>query len=86
MVLQGVIVEKWLLMTLETALVDSPAASMPMTRSRKNLGICGIALQTKTAHFRVAFYCPFIGHTYVLIMLFKQRLDMLHLSSKCIIK
>ena len=32
------------------------AVSIPIARSLKN--ICGIVLCDKTAHFRVAFYCP----------------------------
>ncbi len=42
-----------------TALVDSPAVSMPIACSLKTCDICGIVLCDKTAHFRVAFYC---GH------------------------
>jgi hypothetical protein len=38
--------------------VDIPAISMPIARSIKTWDICGIVLCDKTAHFRVAFYCP----------------------------
>jgi hypothetical protein len=51
-------VEKLTLNYLATALVDIPAVSMPIARSLKTWGICGIVLCDKTAHFRVAFYCP----------------------------
>jgi hypothetical protein len=43
-------VEKLTLNSLATALVDVPAVSTP--------NICGIVLCDKTAHFKVAFYCP----------------------------
>jgi hypothetical protein len=36
---------------LATGLVDIPAVSMPVVR-------CGIVLCDKTAHFKLAFYCP----------------------------
>ena len=48
-------VEKWTFNYLAKALVDIPAVSMPMAHSLKT---CGIVLCDKTAHFRVAFYCP----------------------------
>ena len=41
-----------------SALVDIPAVSVPIARSLKTQYICGIVLCDKTAHFRVAFYCP----------------------------
>ncbi len=50
-------VEKWLLNSWATALVDIPAVSMPITRSLKTCDICSIVLCDKTAHFRVTFYC-----------------------------
>ena len=43
---------------LETALVDIPAVSMPIAQFLKTWDICGIVTCVKTAHFRVAFYCP----------------------------
>jgi hypothetical protein len=51
-------VEKLTLNYLATALVDIPAISMPIASSLKTLDICGIVLCNKTAHLRVAFYCP----------------------------
>ena len=51
-------VEKLTLNYLETALVDIPAVSMPIARSLKSWDICGHVMCDKTAHFRVAFYCP----------------------------
>ena len=51
-------VEKLTFNSLATALVDIPAVSMPIARSLKTWDICGIVLCDKTAHFRVAFYCP----------------------------
>jgi hypothetical protein len=51
-------VDKWRLNSLATALVDIPAVSMPIVWSLKTWDICGIRLCDKTAHFRVAFYCP----------------------------
>ncbi len=50
-------VEKWTFNSRTTALVDTPAVSMPIARSLKTCDICGIVLWNKTAHFRVAFYC-----------------------------
>ncbi len=50
-------VEKWTVNSWATALVDIPAVSMPITRSLKTYGICGIVLCDITAHFRVVFYC-----------------------------
>jgi hypothetical protein len=38
--------------------VDIPAVSMPIALSLKTWDICGIVLCDKTAHLRVAFYCP----------------------------
>ena len=77
-------VEKLMFHFLATALVDIPAASMPIARSLKTGVTCGILLCDKTAHFRVAFYCCFIVPstrcTCVMIMLFNQLLDMPHLS------
>ena len=46
-------VEKLTLNDLATALMDIPAVSMSIAHS-----IWGIVLWDKTAHFRVAFYCP----------------------------
>jgi hypothetical protein len=43
---------------LATALVDIPAVRMQIARSLKTWDICSIVLYDKTAHFRVAFYCP----------------------------
>ena len=37
---------------------SGPAVSMPIAHSLKTWVICGIVLCDKTAHFRVAFYCP----------------------------
>ena len=51
-------VETLTLNYLATALVDIPAVSMTIARSLKTWDICGIVLCDKTAHFRVAFYCP----------------------------
>jgi hypothetical protein len=51
-------VEKLTFNYLATALVDIPAVGMPIAHSLKNSDICGIVLCDKTAHFRVAFYCP----------------------------
>jgi hypothetical protein len=51
-------VGKWTLNSLATALVDIPAVSMPVARSFKTWDVCGIVLCDKTAHFRGAFYCP----------------------------
>ncbi len=50
-------VEKWTFNSRATALVDISAVSMPIERSLKTYGICGIVLCDKTAHFRVVFYC-----------------------------
>jgi hypothetical protein len=44
--------------SLANVLVNIPAVSMPIESSPKALDICGIVLCDKTAHFRVAFYCP----------------------------
>jgi hypothetical protein len=51
-------VEKWTLHSLATALVDFPSISMPIEHTFKTWDICGILLCDKTAPFRVAFYCP----------------------------
>jgi hypothetical protein len=51
-------VEKLILHSLATALVDIPAVFMPIARSLITCDFCGIALCDKTAHFIVAFYCP----------------------------
>ncbi len=53
-------VEKWTFNSRATALVDTPAVSMPIARSLKSCDICGIVLCYKTAHFRVAFYCAIV--------------------------
>ena len=49
-------VEKLTFNSLETALVDIPAVSMPIIRSLnlRRVALCCVT----TAHFRVAFYCP----------------------------
>ena len=50
-------VEKLTLHSLATALVDIPAVIMQIARSLKletSVALC----YDKTAHFRVAFYCP----------------------------
>ncbi len=49
-------VEKWTFNSRATALVDTPAVSMPIARSLKTCDICDIVLCDKTAHFRVAFW------------------------------
>ncbi len=49
--------EKWILNSRATALVDIPAVSMSIARSFKTCDICGIVLCDKTTHFRVDFYC-----------------------------
>ncbi len=54
---ETLMIEKLLLNSRATALVDIPAVSMPIARSLKTCNICGIVLCDKTAHFRVAFYC-----------------------------
>ena len=51
------VAEKFTLNYLATALVDIPAVSMPIACSLKTWDICGIVF-VKTAHFKVAFYCP----------------------------
>jgi hypothetical protein len=51
-------VEELTLNSLATSLVDISAFSMPIARSLKPWDLCGILLCDKTAHFRVAFYCP----------------------------
>ena len=51
-------VEKWTWNYLATALVDISAVSMLIARSLKTWDICGIVLCDKTAHLKVAFYCP----------------------------
>jgi hypothetical protein len=51
-------VEKWTLNNLATALMDIPAVSMPIARPLKTWDIRGIVLCDKTSHCRVAFYCP----------------------------
>jgi hypothetical protein len=51
-------VEKLTLHSLATALLGVPAVSMPIVRSLKTFDIFYIMLCDKTAHFRVAFYCP----------------------------
>ena len=48
----------WTFSSLSTALVDVPPVSMPIAHSLKTWDICGFMLCDKTAHFRVAFYCP----------------------------
>ena len=48
-------VEKLTFNSLATVLGVIHVVSMPIARS---LDICGIVLCDKTAHFRVAFYCP----------------------------
>jgi hypothetical protein len=53
---------------MATALVGIPVVKRPIARSPKH----GIVLFDKTAHFRVAFYCP----QQKVIMLFNQLLDM----------
>jgi hypothetical protein len=70
-------VEKWTFNYLATALVDSPAVSLPIALS---LNICGIVLCDKTAQFRVAFNC--LQHKMHLCnaMLFDQLLYMSHMS------
>jgi hypothetical protein len=50
--------EKLTLISLATGLVDIPVVSMPIASSLKTWDICGIVLCDKTAHFRLAFYCP----------------------------
>ncbi len=72
-------VEKWLLNSWATALVDIPAVSMPIARSLKICNICGIVLCDKTEHFRVAFYCGQPKYTCAIIILSNQYLDMPHL-------
>jgi hypothetical protein len=52
------VVEKLTLNYLATALVDIPAVIMSIAHSLKTIDIYGIVLCDKTAHFRVAFYCP----------------------------
>ena len=64
-------IEKLTLNYLATAVVDIPAVSMPIACS-----LCGNVLCDKTAHFRLAVYCP---------QLFNQLLDMPHLSGGWII-
>ena len=51
-------VEKLTFNYLATALVDNVAVSMQIAHSLQTWDICGIVLCDKTAHFRVAFYCP----------------------------
>ncbi len=43
--------------TFNSALVDTPAVSMPTAHSLKTCNTCGLVLSDKTAHFIVAFYC-----------------------------
>jgi hypothetical protein len=78
-------VEKLTINYLATALVDSPAVSMPTAHSLKTFDICCIVVCDKTADFRVAFYCPSTRCTCVMIMLFNQILDMPHMSGGWII-
>ena len=64
--------------------------TMPIARSLKTWDICGIVLCDKTAHFRVAFYCPqhkvhLCNNHCVMIMLFNQHLHMPHLSGGWVI-
>ena len=78
-------VEKITFNFLATALVDIPVVSMPIAHSLKTSDICGIVLCDKTAHFRVAFYCPPSTRcTCGMIMLFNQLLDMPDLSGEWI--
>jgi hypothetical protein len=51
-------VDKLTFNSLTTVLVDIPAVSMPIARSLQIWDICGTVLCDKTAHFRMAFYCP----------------------------
>ena len=73
-------VEKLTFNSLATPLVDITAVSMPIARSLKTWDICGIVLCNKTAHLRVAFYCPQHKVHLWVFMLFNQLLDMPHLS------
>jgi hypothetical protein len=50
-----IIIEKFKVNSLATALVDIPAV---IAHSLKTLDICGIELHDKTAHFRGDFYHP----------------------------
>ena len=56
--LRQLMVDKLAFNSLATALVDIPAVSMPIAHTLKTWDICGIVLCDKTAHFKVAFYCP----------------------------
>ncbi len=78
-------VDKWTFNSRATALVDIPAVNMPIARSLKIFNICGIVLCDKTAHFRVAFIVASLRHTYAIIMLSNQHLDMPHLWGRWII-
>ena len=49
-------VEKWTYNSLATSLVDIPAVSMPIATPSKLE--TSVTLCDKTAHFKVAFYCP----------------------------
>ena len=53
-----VMVEKWTLNYLATALKENPAVNMPNAHSLETRDIYGIVMCDKTAHFRLAFYCP----------------------------
>jgi hypothetical protein len=67
--------------SLATALVDIPAASMPIARSEKT----SVALCCLTKLHIVEFIVPSTRCTCVMIMLFNQLLDMPHLSGGWII-
>ncbi len=54
---QYMLSEKMTFSSRATALVDSPAVSMPIARSPQNLQHLWHVLCDKTAHFKVAFYC-----------------------------
>jgi hypothetical protein len=51
-------VDKLTFNSLATALVDIPAFSIPIAHYLKAGELCGIVLCDKTAHFRMAIYCP----------------------------
>jgi hypothetical protein len=54
-------VEKYILNSLATALVDIPAVSMPIVPSLKTWDVCGIVLCDKTVHFSDLLLSPAQG-------------------------
>ena len=78
-------VEKLTLNSLETALVDIPAVSMPIARFLKIETSVALCCVTKLHILERPFVVPSTRCTCVMYMLFNQLLDMSHLSGGRII-